>query len=106
MAGHQREGTTAGGSARDRGPADGEAARRARRLVVSTGNPRVTVAFPFSKVEVREPVEEIGDLAVMVCKLAEKVAVLARETVPEQEAAADEVAGQAALLASRLGTRS
>ena len=106
MVAQQYGGSAAGGGARDRVPADGEAVRRARRPVVSTGNPRITVAFPFSKVEVREPVEEIRDLAAMVWELAEQVAVLARETVPEQAAAADAVAEHAALLASRLGPAS
>lgn len=102
MAGQQREGTAVGTGARDRAGADGEAAR-GRRPVVSTGNPRVTVAFPFSKVEVGEPVDEIRDLAAMVWRLAEHVAVLARETVAEQAASAGAVAEQAGLLASRLG---
>jgi hypothetical protein len=102
MAGQQREGTSVGTGARDRAGADGEAPR-GRRPVVSTGNPRITVAFPFSKVEVREPGEEIRDLAAMVWRLAEQVAVLPRETVPEQAAAADAVAEQTGLLASRLG---
>jgi hypothetical protein len=102
MAGQQRQCTAVGTGARDRAGADGEAAH-GRRPVVSTGNPRVTVAFPFSKVEVGERVDEIRDLAAMVWRLAEHVAVLARETVAEQAASAGAVAGQAGLLASRLG---
>jgi hypothetical protein len=51
--------------------------RPARRPVVSTGNPRVTVAFPFSKVEIRDPPEAVRDLAAMVWRLAEQVAELA-----------------------------
>ena len=106
MTEEQWEGAAAGGGARDRALADGEAVRHARRLVVSEGSPRIMVAFPFSKLEVREPVEEIGDLAAMAWKLAERVAVLARETVPEQAAATDAVAARAALLASRQGAAS
>jgi len=49
----------------------------ARRPVVSTGNPRVTVAFPFSKVEIRDPPDAVRDLAAMVWRLAEQVAELA-----------------------------
>jgi hypothetical protein len=51
--------------------------RSARRPVVSTGNPRVTVAFPFSKVEIRDPPDAVRDLAAMVWRLAEQVAELA-----------------------------
>jgi hypothetical protein len=73
-----------------------------RRPVVSTGNPRVTVAFPFSKVEIRDQPEAVSDLAAMVWRLAEQVAVLARQTAPGQADAADAVAAEAALLAHRL----
>ena len=82
---------------------DGGVPHPALRPVVSTGNPRVTVAFPFSKVEIRDPPEAVRDLAAMVWRLAEQVAVLARQTAPDQAAAADIVAAEAALLAHRLG---
>ena len=77
-----------------------------RRPVVSTGNPRVTVAFPFSKVEIRDPPEAVRDLAAMVWRLAEQVAELASQTAPGQAEAADSVAAEAALLAHRLGAGS
>jgi hypothetical protein len=78
----------------------------ARRPVVSTGNPRVTVAFSSSKVEIRDPLEADRDLAAMVWRLAEQVAALASQTAPGQAEAADSVAAEAALLAHRLGTGS
>jgi hypothetical protein len=74
-----------------------------RQPVVSTGNPRVMVAFPFSKIEVREPSDEIRDLAAVVWALAEQVAALVRQTAPDQTGAADQVAAQATLVAQRLG---
>ena len=77
-----------------------------RRPVVSTGNPQITIAFPFSKVEIREPANEIRDLAAMVWALADQVAALASQTAPGQADAADELAAQAALLARRLGAGS
>ncbi len=78
----------------------------ARRPLLSTGNPRVTVAFPFSHVEIHEPPDAIRDLAAMVWQLAEQVAVLASQTAPDQAEAADSVAAEAALLARRLGAGS
>ena len=75
----------------------------AHRPVVSTGNPRVTVAFPFSKIELREPSDQVRDLAAIVLALAHQVAVLAGRTAPSQVEAAEQVAAQASLLAERLG---
>jgi hypothetical protein len=80
--------------------------RPARRPVVSTGNPRVTVAFPFSKVEICEPPDAVRDLAAMVWRLAEQVAELTGQAAPGQAEAADRVAAEAALLAHRLGAGS
>ena len=91
---------------RNRGRDDephGGVSQPAHRPVVSTGNPRVTVAFPFSKVEIREPPDAVRDLAAMVWRLAEQVAVLTSRTAHDQADAADAVAAEAALLAHRLG---
>jgi hypothetical protein len=74
-----------------------------RRPVVSTGNPRVMVAFPFSKIEVHEPSDEVRGLAAVVWALAEEVAALVKQTAPSQAEAADLVAAQATLLLHRLG---
>jgi len=52
-------------------------AAAAHRPVVSTGNPRLAIAFPFSKIEVREPSGAVADVAAMVWRLAEQVAALA-----------------------------
>jgi hypothetical protein len=73
-----------------------------RRPAVSSGNPRITVAFPFSKIEIREPQDTVRDLAVLLARLADQVAVLASQAAPDQAESADETAAQAALLARRL----
>ncbi len=83
--------------------ADHAAPHAPRRPVVSTGNPRVTVAFPFSKIEIIEPSDQVRDLAAIVLALADQVAALVGQTAPSQLDAADQVAAQAALLAERLG---
>jgi hypothetical protein len=95
------KGTTAEANvARGKGNADGKADRR----MVSTGNPRVTVAFPFSKIDIREPSEALRDLAVLVDKLAEQTAAIASQAAPDQAEAAVHLAAEAALLAHRLGS--
>lgn len=72
------------------------------RPVVSTGNPRVTVAFPFSKIELREPSDQVRDLAAIVLALADQVAALASQAAPSQVEAAEQVAAEASLLAERV----
>ena len=37
--------------------------RRRRRAAVSSGNPRINVAFPFARIAVQEPSEVLCDLA-------------------------------------------
>ena len=72
------------------------------RPVVSTGNPRVTVAFPFSKIDINEPSAELRDLSALVAHLAEQTAQIVSQVAPDQAEAADSVAAQAALLSQRL----
>lgn len=74
--------------------------------MVNTGNPRVTVAFPFSKIEISEPSDQVRELAALVWALADQVAALAREAAPGELEAADQLASQAAVLALRLGAGS
>ncbi|HYB14375.1 MAG TPA: hypothetical protein VEF71_02760 [Streptosporangiaceae bacterium] len=105
MTGQPQDDASAGYCQNDDGR-DAGMPRPARRPVVSTGNPRVTVAFPFSKVEIREPPDAVRDLAAMVWRLAEQVAALAGQAAPGQAEAADSVAAEAALLAHRLGAGS
>lgn len=90
------------------GSAPGEQADSAPppKPLVNTGNPRVTVAFPFSKIEIREPSDQVRDLAEIVWALADKVAGLVRHAAPDELEAADQLAAQAALLARRLGAAS
>jgi len=77
-----------------------------RRPVVTTGNPRITVAFPFSKIELRDPEGELGDLAAMVSRLAEQVAALARQSETDLADPADQLAAEASALAHRILARS
>jgi hypothetical protein len=79
---------------------------KAERPVVSTGNPRVTVAFPFSKIDINEPSEALRDLAALVARLAEQTAEIAGQAAPDLAPAADRLAAETALLAHRLGTAS
>ena len=77
-----------------------------RRPAVNSGNPRITIAFPLSRIDIHEPSEELRDLAAMVEELAEEVARLAREVAPGQVEATDRLAAQGALIARRVGPRS
>jgi hypothetical protein len=81
--------------------ADG-APHQARRTQVSSGNPHITVAFPFSRIDIREPSEVLRDLAALVEQLAEQVALIAGQVASDQADASDRLAAQAALLARRL----
>jgi len=83
--------------------AEPDAARHARPPAVNTGNPRVAVAFPFSKIEISENAAAIRDLAAMIERLAGQVATIAHATAPDQAVAADQVAAEAALLARGVG---
>ena len=74
--------------------------------MVNTGNPRVTVAFPFSKIDINEPSEALRDLAALVTRLAEQAAEIAGQAAPDLAPAADRLAAETALLALRLGTAS
>jgi len=83
-------------------PAD--AAPAPRRPVVSTGNPRVTVAFPISKIDLREPGEDMINLAALVARTAAQLASLARQ-VGADPAEADLLAEDAEGLTGRLRAR-
>jgi hypothetical protein len=79
-----------------------EAKQRPRPTSVYSGNPRVTVAFPFARIEVHEPVTALADLAGLLSRLAEQVAQLTRAVTDDGEEA-DRLADEAKLLAMRLG---
>lgn len=70
---------------------------------MSSGSQRITVAFPLSRIDIREPSEELRELAALLAELADRVATLAREVAPGQGEASDALAAQAALLARRVG---
>ena len=80
-----------------------ERGRAARPGPVGSGNPRVTIAFPFSRIQLAEPAPELRELAGLVRGLAEQAAALAGAAAPDQAAAAAELAEQAGALAARLG---
>ena len=69
----------------------------------NTGNPRVTVAFPFSKIEIRDPEPALAHLAALVRDLTEYVATLPLDLPAEQKDLADRLVQQAKQLASSLG---
>ena len=73
------------------------------RAAVSTGNPRINVAFPFGRIAVQEPSEVLRDLAGVVEQLAEQIVSLTRQVDAGQAKAADRLAAQATVLARRLG---
>jgi hypothetical protein len=73
-----------------------------RRAAVSTGNPRITVAFPFSRIDIKEPSEAVRELAALVEQLAELAVTFARQAAPDHADEADRLAARATLLAHRL----
>jgi hypothetical protein len=74
-----------------------------RATRVSSGNPRITVSFPFSKIDIHEPTATLAEVAALVARLAEQVAALSRTVAADDADAADQVAEQAKLLVSSLG---
>jgi hypothetical protein len=74
-----------------------------RRAAVSSGNPRITVAFPLSRIDIREPSDALRDLAALVEQLAEQSAALISQLAPDRADEADRLAAQAALLARQIG---
>lgn len=76
--------------------------QRPRPTSVYSGNPRITVGFPFSRIEVHEPVAALADLAGLLSRLAEQIAQLTHAVTDDGEEA-DRLADEARLLALRLG---
>jgi hypothetical protein len=85
---------------------NGSAKGKAEHPMVSSGNPRVTVAFPFSKIDINEPSGALRDIAALVAQLAEQAAKIAGQAAPDLAPAADHLAAQATLLAHRLSPAS
>jgi hypothetical protein len=79
-----------------------EAADQRKRAAVSSGNPRITVAFPFSRIDIKEPSEPLRELAALVEQLAEQAVMFASHAAPDHVEEADRLAAQAAALAHRL----
>jgi hypothetical protein len=76
--------------------------RQARPVPTNNGNPRVTVAFPFSKIEIRDPEPALADLAELVRGLTEYVATLSHELAAEHTEVADRLAEEAERLVTSL----
>lgn len=76
--------------------------KQSRPAAVYSGNPRITVGFPFSRIEVHEPVAALTDLAGLLSRLAEQLAQVAHAVSDDAEVA-DQLADEARLLALRLG---
>jgi hypothetical protein len=74
-----------------------------RAARVSSGNPRITVSFPFSKIDIHEPTATLAEVATLVARLAEQVAALSRTPGGDGADAAGQLAEEAKLLASSLG---
>lgn len=100
----QTEQTHADNGAEPGQQAEEQAGHQRGRAAVSSGNPRITVAFPFGRIDIREPSEPLRELASLVEQLAEQAVTLAKHAAPEEVAEADRLAAQAALLARRLGS--
>jgi hypothetical protein len=69
---------------------------------VTTGNPRIAVAFPFSKIEIRDSEPVLSDLAGLIQRLAVQVAAMAHDVDEERADDADALVDEAAELAARL----
>ena len=74
-----------------------------RAARVSSGNPRITVSFPFSKINIYEPTATLAEVAALVARLAEQVATLSRTVSADGADTADQLAEEANLLVSSLG---
>ncbi len=103
MAKQTSEVEQAGAADVDQAQDGGREAGQRRPAVVHTGNPRITVAFPFARIETREPSEAVSDLAALVLRLAEHVDAVTRQLAPDQAEASEVLAADARLLAIRLG---
>ena len=70
---------------------------------VNSGNSRVTISFPFSRIEIHESTAALAEVAALVARLAEQVAALSRAVAADGADTADQLAEEAKLLASSLG---
>jgi hypothetical protein len=69
---------------------------------VSSGNPRITVAFPFSTIRISQADPALLELAEVVRRLAEHTAVLARELDTDEAEALESLLADATTLVARL----
>jgi len=78
----------------------------ARRVVhTNTGNPRITVAFPLSKISIGQADPVLPSLADVVARLAEAVATLAEAVSAEDAEAIQALAEEARAVASEMASR-
>ncbi len=69
---------------------------------VSSGNPRITVAFPFSKITIGRQDETLAEIADLVRDLAEHTAALAEQVGSERLDAIQALVQHARALAQEL----
>ena len=69
----------------------------------NTGNSRVAVAFPFSKIEIRDPEPALTDLAVLIRDVAVHLATLSHTVDADDAHAADHLVERAKQLAKSVG---
>ena len=78
----------------------------ARRTVhTNTGNPRITVAFPFSRISIGQADPALPALADVVARLAEAMATLADRVSADDAEAIQALAEEALALTSEMAAR-
>jgi hypothetical protein len=82
-----------------------EDTKKTPSVPTNTGNPCITVAFPFSKIEIRDSEPELAELAAVVQALAEQVAGLAHRLTPEAAKAADQLVHRTQRMPARTRTQ-
>lgn len=76
--------------------------RQYGHVPVNSGNPRITVAFPFSKIAITQTDPVLADVADLVRRLTEHLAVLARELDTDEAEAIEALVDEAEALVAGL----
>jgi len=89
------------------GPSDQASAPLPVRRTVhtNTGNPRITVAFPFSRISIGQADPAVPALADVVARLAEAMATLADGVSADDAEAIQVIADEARALTSEMASR-
>ena len=75
------------------------------RTTVNTGNPRITVAFPFSTIQINQSDPGLLALAELVHQLAARTARMARDLDSDQAEALETLTGQVAAVLDQIADR-